>query len=1074
MRIKIRFVKLSGILLMSIATFITGLAFFFPYLMDVNAYRDEILAALQQNLNRQVNFKTGAFAWHFGPSFVFNNVSVKDTDSSSDLLSADQITLQLALIPLLGKKVELKSIELNGATLSLVRKADGTLNIDDLLKPAKDSVQVQIKRINMKKSIINWKDLSIHQEVFSASLINVQLSIDHLARGRKGHIKLSADIPTLSGPHARVSISGTARLPDLKSSLFETEFDCDIDFKRADFGRLWPYYGRFIPFSNPGGRVDFLTSFKGKPRQFTAKGKIQINGTTLNWPSVFHAVLSPKSVHLDYSMKLTRQMIDISAIDASVDRIFRIKGNVQIHDYNTKDPRIIANASTPQSFKYEDVRNYIPYGIIEKDSSDYVENKIKSGVFKLDTGILDGRVSQIAHMEIGQNYNTLTIRAPVENAVLSYGPKVPAFNNIKGTLELKGKNFNLTGMSGLFGTSPFKLDGSISEYNTDKPSDYPVKMDISPRAPEIAWLSRIAGASKLEYSNSSTLKLTGSGHHSAYHLNGEWDLGQAFYSFPGIVRKHAGVPNYLAFSSIIGKNETQLSSLSYNLSPLILSGNAIFRYDKQPYLGFNLQSNLFQMNDALPILSMWQQYQPRGKVQVHIKGSGNPEEFSAMDYNGTVVMSAFSLRPGEKLKPVSGVNGTIKFHGNSLETSSISAHYGSSLLTMKGRIRSLNNPEAEFFLSSPELFLRDINMNLKRPEGSIRRFNATFSVRDGLYKLKSISGLLNSTNFNISGKYHSEQTPQATLDIASSYMNIDDLLVFAPVDTTKDNKPGMDCKINLRVDLLNYNKLQLSKLSADIHKESGNTYIQNLTSDVFGGKLSGKGRVAPEGTLGNRYDLSIDLSHVNANKLLTSLEASRDVTGELTLHGDLTARGHNLTDIKKSALGNIRLHLRDGSLRKFSTLSKVFSILNVSQLLKFQLPDMVSGGMPYNTITGSIAVRDGSTSSQDLFISSDAINISVIGSADLVKEELKLTIGVQPLQTVDKVVNRIPIVGWLLTGKDKSFLTAYFEARGNWSDPKVSAIPVKSMGKGTLNVFRRVFELPVKLFTDTGEVLLGQ
>jgi uncharacterized protein YhdP len=130
--------------------------------------------------------------------------------------------------------------------------------------------------------------------------------------------------------------------------------------------------------------------------------------------------------------------------------------------------------------------------------------------------------------------------------------------------------------------------------------------------------------------------------------------------------------------------------------------------------------------------------------------------------------------------------------------------------------------------------------------------------------------------------------------------------------------------------------------------------------------------------------------------------------------------------------------------------------------------------MPYNSISGSIAVKEGSVSSQDLFISSDAINISIIGSADIVKEEMNVILGVQPLQTVDKVVNRIPIVGWLLTGKGKDFLTAYFEAKGKWSDPKVSAIQVKSMGKGMLNIFRRVFELPVKLFTDTGEVILGQ
>jgi len=135
---------------------------------------------------------------------------------------------------------------------------------------------------------------------------------------------------------------------------------------------------------------------------------------------------------------------------------------------------------------------------------------------------------------------------------------------------------------------------------------------------------------------------------------------------------------------------------------------------------------------------------------------------------------------------------------------------------------------------------------------------------------------------------------------------------------------------------------------------------------------------------------------------------------------------------------------------------------------------MVSGGMPYNEIKGSFSINDGTVATQDLFIASDAINISVVGKSDIVKEELDFTIGVQPLQTVDKVVNRIPVVGWLLTGKDKDFLTVFFEAKGKWSDPQVSAIPAKSVAKGVFNVFRRVFELPVRLFTDTGEVILGK
>ena len=200
----------------------------------------------------------------------------------------------------------------------------------------------------------------------------------------------------------------------------------------------------------------------------------------------------------------------------------------------------------------------------------------------------------------------------------------------------------------------------------------------------------------------------------------------------------------------------------------------------------------------------------------------------------------------------------------------------------------------------------------------------------------------------------------------------------------------------------------------------------------------------------------------------------QEVVGSLSLQGELSAKGESAAELKQSALGALKLKVEHGSIRKFSTLSKVFSILNVSQLLKFQLPDMVSGGMPFNRITGDFAIRDGFASTQNLLLDSNAINLSTVGKFDLVRNELDLAIGVQPLQTVDKVVSRIPIVGWILTGKDHSLITTYFEAKGPIEDPRVTAVPVKSLTKGVLNIFKRVFELPARLFTDTGEVIIGK
>jgi len=1071
------YIKLSGILALVAGTFIIGIALFLPRLLDINAYRDEIISTLQQSLNRKVNFSSGTFAWHFGPSFDFRGVTVKEPDGGSDFLTAERITVKLALLPLLDKQVVLKDVRADGAEIRLVRDSDGRLNIDDLLKPSRDSLPVHFRKVQLRRGSVLWRDMAIRKEGFPAVARNISLDLDHLARGRKGNVNLSCELPALSGLPGALALSGSVRLPAAGRPLAEAELNGSVEVKQFEAGRFWPYYERFIPFANTGGRVDLDSSFKGRIREFGAKGKLRVSGASLLWPKIFHYTVAPRSLQMSYDLRLTASMIDIPSLELTTDG-FRIKGSFQMHDFAGKDPRIVARASTPASFRYEDVRSYVPYGIIPPDTADYIEHKIRSGIFKLDTGVLDGRVSQITHMELGDNYKTLLIRGPVEKAVLSYGPKAPLFSNIKGTIELKDKNFSLIGMTAQFGESPLKLNGAITEYNTDKTSDYQARMEITPHPPEVAWLARIAGATRLEFGGASTLVLNGSGHYSAYRLNGNWDLKQAMYSFPGAIRKPAGTPNHLTFSSVITAGEVRLSSLAYNLSPLMLSASALLKYGDQPFLGFELQTNQFTMSEALPVMTGWQKYHPSGRVMVHLSGSGNPADFSALKYSGNIALNSFSFQPGGKLKTVSGINGSVGFKGNSLETSSITARYGDSPVTVKGQLKSLKNGEAEITLSSPRFLLRDVNLAAPKEDTAIRRMSGTFVVRDGRYTVKGFSGLLNNSNFSISGIYADGSSPEASFAVSSSNLDVDDLLLLARFGTqggaAGQGVPKGDMKLKLTAEAGKYGRIPFSKLNVTAHQDDGILYLQGLDAEVFGGRLAAKGRVAPGGDLGSRYDLNFNLERVDADPLLHALEITREVTGALNAQGDVTARGETIADIKRSALGNVRLRLENGSLHKFNVLSKVFSILNFSQLLKLQLPDMVADGMPYNEIKGSFAISDGGIVTKDLFIASDAINISVIGKADIVKEELDFTIGVQPLQTVDKVINRIPVVGWLLTGKGRDFLTAYFEAKGKWSDPHVTAIPAKSIGKGVLNVFRRVFELPVRLFTDTGEVLLGK
>ncbi len=1074
MKISSRSFKFFGVVLATVATLLTATALFLPYLLDVNGYRTEILSALQKSLNRQVSFDTGSFAWHFGPSLEFKAFTIKERDGTTDFISARQLTVKLALIPLLEKRVEIRNLSLDQATISLSRRSDGTFNFDDLLKQDENGMSVHINKFRITKGTVQWRDQYIQKEPFSAQIHNITLTTQHITPGRKGQLKLSADIAAAHGAPTHLELAGALQLPPQGTSLRETVIDGNLTLKQAEIGKFWPYFGKFIPFPTTGGRLDIATSFQGKPQDFSAKGKLLINDATVQWPSIFHATLKPKALHLDYALKLTKQMISVSSVDLGMEG-FRIKGDFKISDYLTKDPLIVTKASTPSTFRYEDVRQYVPYGIIESGTSDYIENKIKAGIFKLDTGVLEGRISQIAHMEIGQNGNTLLIRGQVSDAILSYGPRAPQFNKLKGTVELKGNSFNLIGMGGNFGTSPFTLDGSITEYNTKKTADYPVKMNISPRSPEIAWIAGIAGLSKLEYSNLSQLHLTGRGHYSSYHMDGDWDLQSAAYNLPGYVNKPSTMANNLTFSTIITGTSTKVTAVHYELLPLVVTGSGLIGYDEAPYVGFDLTTNSFTLSDALPIVPLWRKYKLAGTVQAHIKAGGDPSDMSALDYHGAINISHFSILADERLKPVTGISGTLNFLGNSMETTMMGARYGSSTLGLKAAIKSLKNPDGDFTVTSPLLYLRDINLADAKSSNGVNRLNARFNLTSDTITVKNASGTLNNSNFALNGTYLTGRNPQATVVITSTKLDLDDLKIFSsPPKHDAVHGQNTDIKLTLNAENATLGKLALNKLNVIAQQDNGTIYLQNLTTGIYGGKLTAKGRIAAGGEQGDRYDLTIDLVQADADKLSTALNIPEGVTGTLALHGNLTTRGATPLELKKNALGNIRIHATGGKIRKFSTLSKVFSILNISQLLKFKLPDMASGGMPYNSIKGSLAVKDGIITTQDVFINSNAINMSIVGTVDIIKEELNLTIGTQPLQTVDKIIHRIPIVGWLLTGKDKNLVTAYFEARGKWSDPQVTAIPAKNLGKGLLNIFVRAFELPVKLFTDTGEVILGQ
>jgi hypothetical protein len=1031
--------------------------------LDLDTYKAQIVAQVKGALKRDLRYASGDFSLRFGPAFTFTDVTIKEKDGVGDFIKADSLTIKIAIIPLLRKELVLSKMELEHPAIELSRDRAGLFNISDLLTGPS---RAGIRSVQLNKAQIRFSDRSFSDTPIVTTLADTDLYLSRLTRGRNCDVKLSGSL--LTG-RAKVPLfaAGALRIPESGASWSSSEITGRVRTGYIDAGHFFPYYSRFLPFRSIAGLVSLEGSFRGRPSAFKSKAELKVAQLNLDYPQVFHARLTPKLVKGSLEMELGERSLDMTGIKLNVDGL-DVAGNCRLSDIHSGDMRITAKATTNR-FDLRQFRQYIPYGIIVKETSDFIEQKVLAGSYRLEDGRLDGRVSQILHMERGENYNILAVRAHVDDGLVNYGGGFPVISGIKGELLLAGKDFILKGMNAKFGSSPMTLDGRIADYPLNTPSRYLFSADLKPRQPEGAWLIGRQKGGKLALSDGSALKLVGEGTTALYNLSGSWDLGNASYSYPDLIAKPQGRPNTIAFRGSFDKQAFRFNSLTYNLAPLSFSASAILPY--QGGVSFDLRTNQFQAAEVAPFLPSVRKYHPAGRVQAQLRASGRAMD--RLSWGGTVSLAGASFKPGESGKTLTGMNGSLRINGESIESSQFSVRLGNSTLNGHGSLTGFKSPVASLTFSSPSLDVADIGL----PQGKqpVRAENVQGSVsynkEKELLQISSLSATLGRSVLQIKGTVQDLQHPQIDLSVGSPHLELEDILMLFG----SSSAGGSRVTVRARIFAAEGKGLDIpfQRLKCTVLLEDHMLYLQPFDFAAMEGEVTGKMKVDLSGAT-PRYQVNCGMQHISAERFLRACGVKKqEMTGTLSLQTDLTARGETARDLRRTSTGSLKFKIEHGSVRRFATLSKIFSILNVSQLFKLHLPDMVSGGMPYNRIAGDFSIREGIATTQNIFLDSNAINLSAVGKIDMIRDELDLNIGVQPLQSVDKVVSRIPIVGWIIAGKEHSFITTYFEAHGKIEDPQVTAVPVKSLAKGVFNIFKRVFELPRRLITDTGEVMLG-
>jgi hypothetical protein len=273
----------------------------------------------------------------------------------------------------------------------------------------------------------------------------------------------------------------------------------------------------------------------------------------------------------------------------------------------------------------------------------------------------------------------------------------------------------------------------------------------------------------------------------------------------------------------------------------------------------------------------------------------------------------------------------------------------------------------------------------------------------------------------------------------------------------------------VEADQVRYKELFYRELQVEMKTVDEKLQVHPFQFKGAGGDFWGEGWIAPT-EKGVRFEIKPRLSNMEAKAFLRTLfqkgeEEGGWISGRVHIDkAGLQGEGEDFQKVKESLNGGLRFEIEKGVIERFNILSKIFTLLNVSQLFKGRLPDLKTKGLPFRNIMATIQIKNGVASTDDFLVDSDSMRITIFGKVDLGKHLIDARVGVHPLVTVDTILSNVPIAGYILTGKDKAFISFIYEVEGNLDDPKIEAIPIKSLGEGFWGIIKRFLETPIRPF----------
>lgn len=269
--------------------------------------------------------------------------------------------------------------------------------------------------------------------------------------------------------------------------------------------------------------------------------------------------------------------------------------------------------------------------------------------------------------------------------------------------------------------------------------------------------------------------------------------------------------------------------------------------------------------------------------------------------------------------------------------------------------------------------------------------------------------------------------------------------------------------ISLRAKDCTFGKVPGKDLEINAFMTDRKINISEMKLRIFDGETDAKGMIDLSGQVPYLYT-NARMAKVHAGIFMASFgSTSQDISGSGLIMGSLKTEGTTGKELAANLGGEASVYSRDGVIKKWNLLSKIFALLNVYDLVRGKI-DFGKDGLSYRKMGASFTVNKGVFHTNNFLLDSTSMIITGAGDLDVNKKTIDGTLEVSPLVALDRTIDKIPVVRSILKNKNKGFLYVTYNVTGPFDDPDISTNYVGTVGTKTLEILRNILVFPKEVF----------